>query len=77
MKELICQTPNEMRCMKKINVDSSLCLKPCSGLVVTSFSKSKINKNLEHIFPDYMAYNNYKKITAYPSGYKGTEVKIF
>ena len=41
-------------------------MKPCSGLIVTSFSKSQPDKKLEDVFPIYEAYNSYKKVTLYP-----------
>ena len=46
-------------------------MKPCSGLIVTSFSKSELKKNLEDVLPVFGAYNRYKKITSNPLGYPG------
>ena len=57
--------------MNKTKVDTSSCLKACSGLIISTFSKTEKNqhwKNLKSIFKNY---DNYKKITSYPSGYHG------
>ena len=58
-------------------MDTSSCLKPCSGLIVTSFYKSEKQKNLDDLFPIYGAYNIFKKITQNPSGYSGNFIKQF
>ena len=60
-----------MECVNNVVVNNSGCLKPCSGLIVTSFSKSNLNKDLEEMQALSKAYNNYKKITEYPPGYTG------
>ena len=46
-------------------------MKPCSGLIVTGYSKSNEMKDLEDLFPIYTDYNQYKKITQSPSGMIG------
>ena len=48
--------------------DTSSCITPCSGLIVTSFSRNDLLNDLEDMFPEY---NNYKNITPYPVGYEG------
>ena len=70
IQEPLC-TFHELECVNKIKVDTSSCLKPCSGLIVTSLIKSDSDKKLENLLPDYVAYNKYKKITQYPSGSDG------
>ena len=60
-----------MKCVKSVMIDSFSCLKPCSGLIVTSFSKNYLNKDLEEIRTISKAYNEYKIITEYPPGYTG------
>ena len=55
-----------------MNPGTSTCLKPCSGLIVTGFTKSKMNEGLENILPMKEAYNDYKKVTQAPSAFKGT-----
>ena len=56
-----------MECVKNIKVDTAGCLKPCTGFIVNSLYKSELSKDLENLFPVFEAYNNYKKITPYPS----------
>ena len=60
-----------MVCVNNIEVDTSSCLKPCSGLIVTSVIKSDKNRNLEKLLPYVDEYINYKKITKYPVGFDG------
>ena len=52
--------------MTNLKIDTSSCLKPCSGLIVTSFSKSKLENDLETLFPIIREYNFYKRVTRYP-----------
>ena len=52
--------------MTNLKIDTSSCLKPCSGLIVTSFSKSKLENDLETLFPIIREYNFYKRVTTYP-----------
>ena len=47
------------------------CLKPCSGLLVTSFYKSEQKRKFDDISRISGAYDNYKKISEYPYGYTG------
>ena len=61
-----------MDCVNKFKIDNFDCLKPCSGIIATSFSKSNLNKELEDVDLIYQAYNNYKKITEYPSAYSSS-----
>ena len=58
-----------MQCVSNINVDNSKCLKPCSGLIVTSLSKEDSNKEFENLNSIIEDYNIYKKITQYPAGF--------
>ena len=58
--------------MKNIDVEKSNCLPPCSGLIVTGYSKSEQKKDLSKIFPVFDAYNQYKIETEHPSGYDGS-----
>ena len=61
IKEPLCST-EQMECVNNIKVDTSGCLKPCSGLIVTSVIKSDKNRNLEELLPYVNDYVNYKKI---------------
>ena len=69
MQEKLC-TSKEIECVNKMKVDTSACLKPCRGLIVTSFSKTEEKKIFEDL-SIFGAYKRYKKITPYPSGYPG------
>ena len=57
--------------MKNMKVDTNRCLKSCSGLVVTSFAKSELKKDLETLFPILEDYNLFKRVTPYPSNTNG------
>ena len=62
-----------MECLNTLEVDTSDCLKPCSGLIVTSFSKTRsssgsVEDPLSVITGDY---RKYKKSTQFPSGKPG------
>ena len=62
--------------MNQVEVDTSSCLKPCSGLIVTSFAKSKLENDLETLFPIYKEYNLYKIVTSHPSVENGNVIFI-
>ena len=70
-QETLCSSPQELDCVKNMKVDTSSCLKPCSGLVVTSFAKSELKTDLEALFPILGDYSTYKKLTSHPSGANG------
>ena len=67
---MICSS-NNMECVNNINVDTSKCLQACSGLIVTTFSKSEQKRNLEKIFSVFEDYVKYKKFTRIPAGFLG------
>ena len=69
-KEPIC-IPKDFECVSSIEVETFGCQKPCSGLFVNSFYKSEQKKDVENLFPVFEDYNSYKKITGYPSGFRG------
>ena len=56
-----------MDCVNRIKVDSTSCQKSCSGLVITTLLESDKKKSLAD-FPIFEDYDNYKKITTFPSG---------
>ena len=67
MQEPFC-SPKGQTCLEEIKVDTSSCLKPCSGLIVTSLSKSDEAKEMETLYPILIQpYNQYKKITKAPT----------
>ena len=70
-KEPLCSA-QKLDCVDKISVDTSSCMKPCSGLIVTSFSKSVEYKKLDILYPKiWRQYNNFKTISTYPPGLTG------
>ena len=69
-KDPLC-TSQKLECVNKIEVDTARCMKPCSGLIVTSFRKDSLQINWEEKFPVLAAYDHYKIITQYPTGYNG------
>ena len=71
VQEPVCSSAEDLECVKKFNIDSSNCLKPCSGLIVTSFSKFSVTKGLENLVPILKDYNNFKTLTEYPAGQTG------
>jgi len=61
----------ELRCVNKVNIETSSCRKPCSGLIVTSYSKTTRDNHFENL-PYLKDYENFKIITLNPStGNKG------
>ena len=43
MQEPVCASKKQLDCVESLKIDTSNCLKPCSGLLVTSFSKSDVH----------------------------------
>ena len=62
----ICSSMEDMKCVNKVKVDTSGCLKPCSGLIITTLAKTASRRELETLFPDFENYNEYKKVTDHP-----------
>ena len=60
-----------MKCVKSVMIDSFSCLKPCSGLIITTLAKSEQIKDWEQFFPIFEDYDKFKKLTPYPDGEKG------
>ena len=72
-KDPVCY-PLKQECVTKIPIDTSGCMKPCSGLIVTSFAKLEKPKNLELLYPQmWRQYNNFKIISTYPPGLIGIQ----
>ena len=73
MQDPLC-SPEDEACVQSVNVstNNTSCLKPCSGLVLTSFSHSKFDEKLDNLlYEEVIAYNNYKKWFQYPDNLKG------
>ena len=67
-----CMTAMELSCAHNITVDYTNCPISCNGLMVTSYSKSDLDKNLESYIPITMnAYRQYKKWFQYNPAMKG------
>ena len=67
-------TVNQMECINTANISSD-CLPPCSGSILTSFSKSINGKNLLSILSrEIDAYRKYTKWSQFPSDLKGYDV---
>ena len=68
----VCTSAKQLDCVDNISVDTSTCNRPCSGLVITSFNKFlDKNEKLKKLLPMIGDYDNYKKVTPYPSGLYG------
>ena len=63
-----------IKCASETKVTTSSCLKPCSGFIINGFSKSDMTKSLENVFPVFESYDDYKKITPFPSSDKGKKL---
>ena len=67
-----CMTAMELSCAHNITVDYTNCPISCNGLMVTSYSKSDLDKDLESYIPITMnAYRQYKKWFQYNPAMKG------
>ena len=65
----------KLDCVDKIPVDTSSCMKPCSGLIITSFAKSHEYKDLELLYPKIIGqYSIFKRISAHPPGLNGIDI---
>ena len=77
LQDPICTSADKFQCMKSIKNNRSECLHPCSGLLISSFTKSGEGKDLESLISrDVAAYRNFTKWSRFPSGIKG-ENKLF
>ena len=70
MQEPVCASKKQLDCVESLKIDTSNCLKPCSGLLVTSFSKSDVHVHSKslNLLPINKKYNDYKKLTQNPPG---------
>ena len=56
-------TTEGLKCIDNIHVDTSMCFNKCNGMMVSSFSKSEIEKDAEELIPNVMeAYRKYKNL---------------
>ena len=67
-------SPEGIECANKEKIEtSSKCMKPCSGLIITSFIKSEKVRSLENLFSIFGPYNEYKTVTNSPVGFQGNQ----
>ena len=69
----MCTIP-QLDCVQNIRLKDleAQCLAPCSGLILTSFSKSEPKQDLEKFIPSQVAaYKNYTAWAKFPSEMKG------
>ena len=67
----------QLDCVKKIGFEFANCLPPCSGLVVSSFSKTETNKKLgDLIYNEIISYDKFTRWTEFPEGLKGFQIDI-
>ena len=48
-----------MECVESVVIDHFSCLKPCSGLIVSSLSKTELKQNVEDLLYFAEDYNTY------------------
>ena len=73
MQDPLCSAEAEA-CVQSVNVstNNTSCLKPCTGLMVTSFSHSEFDEKLDNLlYEEVIAYKKYKKWFRYPDDLKG------
>ena len=59
--EALC-TPEMMKCVDEIKLNSSVCIKSCNGLMITGYSKFQFEDySKKEIKKTLDAYNDYKK----------------
>ena len=67
-------SPQDLECVNRIRLNDADCLKPCSGLIVSSLSKTELKQNVEDLLYFAEDYNTYKIIT--PSPFYGSNGKL-
>ena len=71
-------SPEELKCIDNINLNSSSCIKSCEGLMVTGYSKQEFDDySKDYIQKTLTAYKNYKKWFKFPRGIKGFQSSHF
>ena len=70
-------TASQLACVHNITVNESLCIPPCSGLMITSYDKSEVDDDgmifNDHFERDMKAYKKFKKwfqFSAATAGFK-------
>ena len=71
----ICFSPDQLRCIRDLEIDFSSCLLSCSGMLITSFLKHKTN-GIPAIFEDAEAdYMKYTNVLKYPAALRSSQWK--
>ena len=78
----MCSSAN-LKCVENVKTSSTTCLKACSGLFITSLTKTdppktdeekkKFEEKVFHRFAE--AYRMYKKLTKKPNWYQGRQFR--
>ena len=69
--------PQQMECVQSVEKDFSKCVKPCSGMVIASFTKSR-NINLQDLMSKALSdYNNFTNWRGLPHELKGKNNRMF
>ena len=71
----ICQ-PDQLQCVKNVNIIDDKCISACEGLIVTSYFKSKMEESTFADFwtkveADYMKYKSRAHHVNFPEEFKG------
>ena len=71
-QEPLCTSQLDFKCVNEVTIDTSNCVSPCTGLIVTSYYSSDLDEDLESLIPEeIVAYRNYTKWTKMPAGLEG------
>ena len=65
LQEPLC-SPKDLECVDGISLNDVSCLKPCSGLIVSSLSKTELKPNFDDLLYFTEDYNTYKILTTSP-----------
>ena len=67
----------DLECVNKIRLEPFECLPPCSGLIITSFSREDPKNNFESLISgEVAAYYKYMKWFEFPSKLKGIKLSF-
>ena len=73
-EDFICSTPEEIHCSEESRFSMNKCLKPCSGLSLTSFVKYEPTNVFEKNYASTIdQYKTYKKIFWMDEDYKSND----
>ena len=65
----------QLGCANDVKFEFSNCLPPCSGLIVSSFSKTDTNKILDDLmYNEIISYDKFTRWSEFPEGLKGFQI---